>query len=84
MADIKGFDVDVSPDALGREGRAPVPAEGTLLLADEVDVALAVLLRRGAGGGHGGARLGRCSAARRTALRTGSAAPGSSGLGPGG
>lgn len=32
VTDIIGFDADILPDALGREGRAPVPAKGTLLL----------------------------------------------------
>lgn len=44
MADIKGFDVDVSPDALGREGRAPVPAEGTLLLPRKGETGLTTLV----------------------------------------
>ena len=40
------------PDALCDEGRPPVPAEGALCLADEVGMALWVVLLRGAGGGH--------------------------------
>ena len=43
---------ELLPYPLCGEGWAPVPGEGTLLFANEVDMTLPVLDRRGAVGGY--------------------------------